>query len=186
MTSRPSPRTLAASRRRRRNRRLLKRVRLVAFIASLVLLVFAGSHLSAAEQDQSPRPEPQQPRQAKPSKTEPPLQEHPRLREPGELTAKPAGNPKQVDAESASERESSDPQPAATQRVAAQRVVADLEHVESKPEAVAKAAELPFTGEPHLAPLVASGCLLLLLGMLVQIAAQPLPARARTCHAPER
>lgn len=40
-----------------------------------------------------------------------------------------------------------------------------------------KTAELPFTGEPSLDRILLAGASLVLLGMLVQIAGQPLPAR---------
>jgi cytoskeletal protein RodZ len=198
---------LAASRRRRRNRRAFARVRLVVFVCALVLLVFTVSQLSAAERGTDRRAvakaRAEQQSTANGAGTAEasdedavhgppvpvaPLQELPRLRQPGEAPA-PRRAARTTPTTAAAAVKAKAVEPEVTESKVAEPkadvpapVTTPVERDRAATPTVAAPRALPFTGEQSLTPLVAGGSLLVLLGMLAQIAGQPVPARAAARH----
>ncbi len=158
-------------------------VRLVGFVGVLALIVGTSVSIASADQrrgDATPAPAGTERTASKQVDPEP-VEAKPVDAEPVERLASRAADTPAVK------------EPPATSRAADKPVAAPAEVADVTPEPAAAIADdagtgtatgaipsapLPFTGELQVRWIVLGGSLLVLVGMLVQVAGQPLPARA--------
>lgn len=156
----------------RRRARAAGALRLVTFVTVLAIIV--GTSVSLASADTRPRAERAQRTADRAGRAEPT-----EVGTPLVVTAQAEQDGASTGADEAAAMEAADTtaDPSVSGRAPGPTAVAGISDAPAT-STPARTAELPFTGEPTVDRVLLAGALLVLTGMLVQIAGQPMPARA--------